>query len=155
MPSPQPAPKRVRMVTEDMILSRDWHRRQIPRYAVNEAAKAFFGMSASWLRLKLNPSKGRPNTSFVDEKGERLAFRRLDPDPEKTSARVILLSDIEPMAWSLFKFGDIDQAKLVKILRVVQAEAELYGLFDEPGDSDGKDPEDAGEPKDEPAAQEA
>lgn len=146
----KPAPKRTRMVTEEMILSRDWYRKQIPAYAVNEAAKAFFGMSASWLRLKLNPSKGRPRTSFVDEKGERLVFRRLNPE-KKTSARVIMLSDIEPMAWSLFNFGDIDQAKLVRILRVVEAAAQLYGLFEDP--EPAKD--EPRETQSEPAAQDA
>lgn len=125
-----PAQQPTYMVTEAMIVGRDWRRKQAPFYSVHEVAKMFFAMSSSWLRLKLNPEPGRPHTSFV-KAGKRMEFRRRNP--EKTdSARVFTLADIEPMAYSLHSFGDIDAMRLAQVLRLVQAEAELYGLFDDP-----------------------
>lgn len=128
------------MVTDAMIVGRSWHRRQAPFFRVNVVAQVFFGMSASWLRLKLNPDASHPDTWFVRD-GKRMEFRRLNP--AKPSARVFTLADIEPMAYSLRAFGVIDSARLVQILDVVRAMATLYGLFDDPpagpGDDDGAD----------------
>lgn len=118
------------MVTEAMILSRDWRRRQAPFYSVHEVAKAFFGMSSSWLRLKLTPEDGRPATSFTWPDGTRMEFRRRNPE-NTHSARVFTLADIEPMARSLHRFGDIDARRLAQILRIVQAQADLYDLFED------------------------
>lgn len=113
-----------------MMMARNWHRRQMPTYRVEEVAKFFFGMSASWLRLKLNPDKEHPETWFVIN-GLRMEFRRRDP-AKTDSARVFWLSDIEKMAYSLHDFGVIDNARLARVLHVVESEAELYGLFDDP-----------------------
>jgi hypothetical protein len=123
------SPLRRYIVTDAMMMARDWHRRQRPTYRVEEVAKFFFGMSASWLRLKLNPDKEHPDTWFTVE-GRRMEFRRREG--RSNTARVFWLSDIEKMAYSLQAFGAIDNARLVHVLRVVEAEAELYGLFDDP-----------------------
>lgn len=115
------------MVTEAMINERDWSRGQAPFYRVDEVAKFFFGMSASWLRLKLRPDEDHPDTWFV-MRGKRIDFRRNDPGKDDSS-RVFTLADIEPMAWSLYRFGVIDWARLGQILRIVEAEAFLYELL--------------------------
>jgi hypothetical protein len=119
--------QRKYIVTEAMMLARSWHRRQMPTYRVEEVAKFFFGMSASWLRLKLNPDKEHPETWFVID-GHRMEFRRREG--KSNTARVFWLSDIEKMAYSLKDFGAIDSARLARVLNVVEAEAELYGMFD-------------------------
>jgi len=119
------------MVTEEMITSRDWDRRPGPFYRVNDVSKFFFGMSASWLRLKMKPDSKHPDTWFTVN-GEPMEFRRLDEN-KTDSARVFWLSDVELMAYSLFAFGWEDRDRLDKILAVVRATADLYGLFgDEP-----------------------
>lgn len=121
-----PPRKQQRIVTEAMIEARSWHRKQRPVYRVDEMAKFFFGMSASWMRLKLNPDKNHPETWFTDEHDNRMVFRR--SDPEKASARLFWLSDVEPMAASLLKYGAITRAKYAHSLNVVQAQAALYEL---------------------------
>ena len=121
------------MVTEAMIVSRDWRRKQAPFYSVHEVAKVYFAMSSSWLRLKLNPEPGRAEGSFLDEHGKAMQFRRRDPD-KSDSARVFTLADVERMAYSLWELGDIDSKRLSQILGLVKAEAALYGLFDEPAE---------------------
>jgi hypothetical protein len=125
------------MVTEAMIVSRSWHRRQAPFFRVETVARVFFGMSASWLRLKLNPDAEHPDTWFVRD-GRRMEFRRLSAE-KPSSARVFTLADIEPMAYSLRNLGAIDSQRLVQILDIVRAMATLYGLFDEPPTAPGED----------------
>lgn len=125
------------MVTEAMIISRSWHRRQAPFFRVESTARVFFAMSSSWLRLKMNPDAEHPDTWFVKD-GQRMEFRRLNPD-KASSARVFTLADIEPMAYSLARFGAIDSQRLMQILDVVTAMATLYGLFDEPPTVPGED----------------
>lgn len=121
------------MVTEAMIESRDWDRKAGPFYRVNDMSKFFFGMSSSWLRLKMKPDKTHPETWFTIN-GKAMDFRRLD-DTKSDSARVFWLSDVELMAYSLFAFGAISEEKLGKILAIVRATADLYKLFgDEPQD---------------------
>lgn len=117
------------MVTDAMIVSRDWRRRAAPFYSVHEVAKVFFAMSSSWVRLKLNPEPGRPQGSFLDEDGAAIVFRRRNPD-KADSARVFTLADVEKMAYSLHDLTDIDSARLAQVLRLVEAEARLYGLFE-------------------------
>lgn len=136
------SPPRKRIVTDAMIESRSWRRKQAPKYRVEEVAKVFFGMSASWLRLKMSPDEKHPETYFTSEDGTRMEFRR--SDPEKMSARVFWLSDIEPMAASLMRFRSISRIQYVRVLDVVQAQAALYQLFDDPSDEDG-DEDGAGE----------
>ncbi len=132
-----PQDERTYMVTEAMLLSRNWRRRQAPFYRVEEMAKMFFAMSASWLRLKMSADPEHPETWFVRD-GQRMQFRRSNPD-KPDSARVFWLADVEPMAYSLHQFGAIDGARLARILTVVQAEAALYGLFDDPPVGEGDD----------------
>ena len=121
------------MVTEKMIEDRDWERKPGPFYRVTEMAKIFFGMSASWLRLKMKPDKTHPDTWFTVN-GKPMDFRRLDRD-KIDSARVFWLSDVELMAYSLLAYGAIKEDRLNKILAIVRATADLYGLFgDEPQD---------------------
>jgi hypothetical protein len=123
------------MVTEAMIDERDWTRGQAPFFKVNTAAKFFFGMSDSWLRLKLKPDQEHPDTWFV-LRGRRMDFRRSDPG-KTDSSRVFTLADIEPMTYSLFTFGAIDATRLGKILRIVEAVAILYELLPpEPDEGD-------------------
>lgn len=124
------------MVTEEMISERDWSRGASPFYRVSEVANFFFGMSESWLRLRLRPDKDHPKTWFVHvATGERIDVRRKDSEKDD-SERVFWLSDIEPMAWSLYRFGGIDAIRLAEILSVVEAEARLFGLGrpSQPGD---------------------
>ena len=128
-----PTARPAYMVTEAMIVSRDWRRKQAPFYSVHEVAKVYFAMSSSWLRLKLNPEPGRPEGSFLDEHGKAMQFRRRDPD-KSDSARVFTLADVERMAYSLWELGDIDSVRLTQILNLVKCEAELYRLFDEPAE---------------------
>ena len=66
-------------------------------------------------------------------------------EPNSNSARVFWLSDIEPMLWSLreLRAPGIDSARVVLVLRVVEAEARLYGLFDCPDSSEKADVEPA------------
>lgn len=136
------------MVTEAMLLSRNWDRKQAPFFHVEEVAKFFFGMSASWLRLRMAADAEHPNSWFTHPDGRRIEFRRADPD-KPDSARVFLLSDVEPMAHSLHRLGKISSARLAKILEVVRAVAQVYSLFDSPGTA-------ADEPGDEdPAEDEA
>lgn len=116
------------MVTESMIDERDWTRSQVPVFRVSEVAKFFFGMSESWLRLKMRPDEKHPNTWFVNADGTPMEFRRKDPD-KSDSERVFLLSDIEPMAWSLVRFNSIGSLRLAHILRIVQAVGVLYELI--------------------------
>jgi hypothetical protein len=115
------------MVTEEMIDSRDWGRGAVPVYRVAEVAKVFFGMSESWLRLKLRPDEDHPLTWFVYQ-GKRMDIRRKDPDKDD-SERVFTLADIELMALSLHRFGAISAIRFAQILRIVEAEAYLYGLL--------------------------
>jgi hypothetical protein len=58
-------------------------------------------------------------------------FRRKDA-ARGDSERVFLLSDIEPMAWSLRWFGAITPVRLAQILRIVEAEAYLFDLLAQP-----------------------
>jgi hypothetical protein len=118
------------MVTEEMIDGRDWGRGAVPVYRVAEVAKFFFGMSESWLRLKLRPDEDHPDTWFV-YRGRRMDIRRKDPDKDD-SERVFTLADIEPMAVSLRRFGAISAIRFAQILRIVEAEAYLYGLLTPP-----------------------
>jgi hypothetical protein len=121
------------MVTEEMIAGRDWDRKAGPFYRVNDMAKFFFGMSSSWLRLKMKPDRLHPETWFTVN-GKPMDFRRLD-ETKSDSARVFWLSDVELMAYSLFAFNSISEEKLGKILAIVRATADLYDLFgDEPQD---------------------
>lgn len=115
------------MITEEMIDGRDWGRGMVPVYRVSEVAKVFFGMSESWLRLKLRADEDHPDTWFVLN-GQRMDFRRKDPE-KSDSERVFLLSDVEGMAHSLCRFGVISELRLGMILRVVEAEAYLYRLL--------------------------
>lgn len=135
-----PAPRF--MVTDAMILSRDWQRKAGPFYSVHEVAKMFFAMSPSWIRLKLTPDDDHPDTWFVRPDGTPMVFRRRNPDKED-SARVFTLADIEPMAYSLRRFGAIGHTRLRQVVRVVQAEADLYDLFSEP-EQDGQAAEQEG-----------
>jgi hypothetical protein len=128
------------MVTEEMIDERDWSRGQAPFYRVDEVAKFFFGMSASWLRLKLRADEEHPLTWFV-LRGQKMDFRRNDPDKDDSS-RVFTLADIAPMAWSLRYFGAITPLRLAHVLRIVEAEAYLYDLLKPPPP---EDPGDGGE----------
>lgn len=122
-------PPPVYMVTEEMINARDWSRGQRPFFSVDQVAKVFFGMSASWLRLKLKPDKKHPETWFVNPDGTRMDFRRNKPE-QSDSSRVFALSDVEQMAWSLVRNGGIKPEKLGHVLHVVEAVAILYGLID-------------------------
>lgn len=123
------------LVTEEMITQRDWGRGQVPVYRVSEVAKVFFGMSESWLRLKLRPDNKHPDTWFVWN-GQKMDFRRKDPG-KGNSERVFLLSDIERMAWSLRRLRGISAIRLAHVLRVVEAQAYLYNLLGEADDEDG------------------
>jgi hypothetical protein len=116
------------MVTEEMINERDWSRGQRPFFSVDQVAKFFFAMSASWLRLKLKPDKDHPQTWFVNPDGTRMEFRRNKPG-QADSSRVFTLADIEPMAWSLFRLEGIKAEKLGLVLHVVEAVALLYELI--------------------------
>jgi hypothetical protein len=111
-----------------MIEARDWSRGARPTYHINEVAKIFFAMSASWLRLRLKADDDHPETWFVNPDGTRMQFRRNDPE-KAVSARVFWLSDIEPMVWSLVRFGGIETHRLAHVLRVVEAEGVLYELL--------------------------
>jgi hypothetical protein len=136
--------KREYRVTEERVLrKKDWDRGQAPRYRTDECAKFFFSMSASWLRLLLTPDEDHPETWFVDATGRRIQFRRADENNPQ-SARIFLISDIEPMAYSLFDFGRISAQQLSRILNVVLAEADLYELFDKSRD---QEPEPEPEPE--------
>ena len=117
----------ARLVTEEMITRRDWGRGQVPVYRVSEVAKVFFGMSESWLRLKLRPDDKHPDTWFTWS-GEKIEFRRKDPG-KGDSERVFLLSDMELMAWSLRRYKGISAIRFAHVLRVVEAQAYLYGLL--------------------------
>lgn len=121
------------IVTEATIVGRDWRRRAVPTYSVHEVAKTFFAMSSSWIRLKLNTDDDHPSTWFTHANGDRIEFRRRTPkNPGQSDpARLFLLSDIEPMARSLHRYGAIDGARLAKILRVVKAQADLFGLLED------------------------
>jgi hypothetical protein len=116
------------MITEEMIEARDWSRGARPTYHMNEVAKFFFAMSASWLRLRLKSDEEHPETWFVNPDGTRMEFRRNDPN-RATSARLFWLSDIEKMAWSLIRLGGIDPDRLARVLRVVEAQGVLYELL--------------------------
>jgi hypothetical protein len=122
----RPAGKTI--VTPDMILGRDWGRGQMPAYKVSVVAQVFFGMSSSWLRRHISQKN-----VFIDQAGKPIDFRRLDP-AKADSARVFLLSDVEQMALRLYEIGGIDAAKLSRVLAVVTAQADLFRLFDDPGD---------------------
>lgn len=125
------------MVTEEMFDAKypPGVRGQVPKYTVDQVAKFFFAKSASWLRLMMKPDEDHPDTYFVRD-GLRMEFRRLDPG-KSDSARVFTLADIEPMVWSLVRFGSVDPQGLGHVLRLVEAEAILYGLVTEvPADGD-------------------
>jgi hypothetical protein len=127
------------MVTEEAFNERDWGRGPTPTYRVDVVARFFFGMSASWLRLKLKADEEHPATWFVNPDGSRMEFRRLDP-MKGTSARVFTLADIEPMAWSLYRLGAFGPVRLAKILRVVEAQAVMYGFVNVEGYPEEDDP---------------
>lgn len=127
------------MVTEEMIDGRDWGRGALPVYRVAEVAKFFFGMSESWLRLKLRADEDHPDTWFVYQ-GKRMDIRRKKPDKDD-SERVFTLADIELMALSLRRFGAISPIRFAQILRIVEAEAYLYGLLVPSPAAEGEDPE--------------
>lgn len=117
------------IVTEAMIIGRNWDRKAGPFYSVHVVSQVFFAMSSSWLRLKLSPERDRPYGSFLNPDGTPMVFRRRDP-AKSDSARVFTLADVEKMARSLVRLGDISSAKYAKILTLVNAQADLFGLFD-------------------------
>jgi len=123
------------IVTEEMISSRDWSRRQAPFYRVDEVAKFFFGMSASWLRLRMKSDKKHPDTWFVSD-GRPIEFKRNIPG-KTDSARIFSLADIQPMAESLFVFGWCSADRLNHILMIVRGTAILYDLIPEEGAREG------------------
>ena len=128
------------MVTQEAFDARDWGRGAVPAYRVDTVARIFFGMSASWLRLKLKEDEGHPATWFVNRDGTRMEFRRLDP-AKTDSARVFTLADIEPMAWSLYRFDSFGPGRLAKSLRIVEAEAIMFGFIKVDGDPEEDDPQ--------------
>jgi hypothetical protein len=82
-----------------------------PHFNVEETAKVWFGMSGSWLRFRMRPNAEHPMTWLVAD-GKPIEILRKDPADEQ-SHRVFVLSDIEPMAWSLYEFelADITRAR--------------------------------------------
>lgn len=107
------------------------HRSQPPSYALRKAAKLFFEEPAAWLEAKMSADAEHPETWLVHPDGTRMEFTQ-----DSSPARIFWLSDVEPMAYSLFRFGAIDAKRLTKILALVSAEADLYRLFDEPDASE-------------------
>lgn len=116
------------MVTEAMINERDWARGAAPFFRVDAVSKVFFGMSASWLRLKLKADEEHPETWFTWPDGSRMNFRRSNAD-RSDSSRVFTLADIQPMTLSLYRYGSIDAQRLAMIYRIIQAVAILYKLM--------------------------
>lgn len=162
--APTSAPAWPVLVTEDMILSRDWRRRPKPAYKVSVVAEVFFAMSASWLRLHLSkgddPATWKPRPVINKKTGEAtgkmtkirkpgvlsdMEFRRIDPESE-VSARLFLLSDVQRMAERLRDRGKISPRKMARCLNMIAAQAALYGLYDAPDHQEPEeDPEDGDE----------
>jgi hypothetical protein len=82
-----------------------------PHFNVVETAKFYFGMSGSWLRFRMRPDEGHPLTWLVLD-DQPMEILRKNPDDEQ-SHRVFTLADMEPIAWSLYRFEqqDIDRAR--------------------------------------------
>lgn len=127
---------RLFWVMPDMILL-DKDARPKITFTVNEVAKFFFARSGSWLRLKMHVDKDHPETWFTLG-GERMEFNRqasygkpAEAREGDLSARFFMLSDIEPMAYSLFAFGAIDEDRLITIIQLVRWEARLHGLLED------------------------
>lgn len=165
--APTAAPARPVLVTEDMILSRDWRRRPKPAYKVSVVAEVFFAMSASWLRLHLSkgddPATWKPRPVINKKTGKPtgkmtkirkpgvlsdMEFRRIDPESE-ASARLFLLSDVLRMADRLHERGKISPRKMARCLNMIAAQADLYGLYDAPDDEEPEEPEESPEDGDE------
>ena len=73
-----------------------------PAFTVHETARLYFGMSSSWLRVKMRRTDRYPLSQLVLD-SQPMEIRRKYPDKAE-SARLFVLSDIEPMAFSLRDF---------------------------------------------------
>jgi len=82
-----------------------------PAFNVDQVAKFFFARSGSWLRFRMRPDEDHPHTWLVLD-GAPIDIQRKDPE-DTGSARVFSVADIEPMAWSLYRFelADIDKER--------------------------------------------
>lgn len=80
-----------------------------PHFNVEETAKMFYGMSGSWLRFRMRPNDDHPLTWLVLD-GKPIEILRKNPDDEQ-SHRVFVLSDMEPIAWSLYHFEEAEIAR--------------------------------------------
>lgn len=119
-------PDRRFWVTSDMI-PLDRHGLPEPNFTVHETAKLFFGKSSSWLRLRMRRTDDYPASWLVLD-GVPMEIRRKDPD-DPGSARLFVLSDIEPMARSMHAFAADEITAERKALQASQP-AELTRLRD-------------------------
>lgn len=116
----EPSPARVIVCDDlpaDRLMLEDIDVEAEPRYSVGELAKVFFGRSSHWIRW--NERKGR---LVLD--GERVGA-----DRSASGARTYNLADIERMAHALAQNGGIDGMQLLNALRIVQAQARIYGYL--------------------------
>jgi hypothetical protein len=75
-----------------------------PTFSVKEAAKIFFAMSGSWLRMRMQPDARHPAGWFTEEDGiTPLQVNRVTGKDASYSFRRFTLNDIERMSWSFYR----------------------------------------------------
>jgi hypothetical protein len=97
----------------------------VPNYAVQEAAKLFFGRSPDWLRWRYRKATNRPHGYFV------LNGVVLEPKRTEAGSRYYTLADIERMAYALVENYAIDPEQLYLIIQTVLIQARLNYIIGE------------------------
>jgi hypothetical protein len=109
----------------DDMFPLDSHQHPYPNFAVQEAAKVFFGRGADWLRWRYRAGREYPLGYFV------LDGIVLEPKRNQKGIRYYTLADIERMAYALTANGAIDGMMLANVLEIVLNIARLYESFKE------------------------
>lgn len=118
-------PEGQRFMLHDSMFPTDKSGNPVPMLRVGEVAKVFFAASDAWLRWRMRPdAKGVYPDGFFVLDGKPLTFRRTE-----SGSRRFSLADVERMAHALTQTGVLDGASLNRVLTMVKACAQLYGVI--------------------------
>lgn len=79
-----------------------------PTFGVLETGKVFFRRSGSWIRMRSKPVHRHPHGWFTDDNDVPLTVQRRRGANGTYSFRRFTLSDIERMAWAVYRHEIID-----------------------------------------------
>jgi hypothetical protein len=115
-----------------------------PHFTVSEVAKFFFALSDHWVRWRQDKGyfvlDGKKvgehrKVPVVDAEGRRVLDEKGKPLSKivrggNKGARVYTLDDVEKMAYALAEKQAIEGEKLQQVLRLVDAQARLWGYIE-------------------------